>query len=200
MVYAFRNMVPVVHPTAFVHPQATLIGHVTVGPDCYVGPHAVLRGDWGKIELERGVNVQEGCVIHMFPGTTVHLEEGAHVGHGAMVHGATLGKNCMIGMNAVILDDAVIGEECIVGALALVKARSVFEPRSLIVGHPAEVKGQVSDAMVAHKTEGTALYQRLPVDCHDSLVEVEPLAEAPQDRVEDFPSFETWQKRKAKTS
>lgn len=200
MVYAFRNMVPVVHPTAFVHPQATLIGHVTVGPDCYVGPHAVLRGDWGKIELERGVNVQEGCVIHMFPGTTVHLAEGAHVGHGAMVHGATLGKNCMIGMNAVILDDAIIGEECIVGALALVKARTVFEPRSLIVGHPAEVKGQVSDAMVAHKTEGTALYHRLPADCHDSLVEVEPLAEAPQDRVEDFPSFETWQKRKAKTS
>ena len=200
MVYAFRNMVPVVHPTAFVHPQATLIGHVTVGPDCYVGPHAVLRGDWGKIELDRGVNVQEGCVIHMFPGTTVHLAEGAHVGHGAMVHGATLGKNCMIGMNAVILDDAVIGEECIVGALALVKARSVFEPRSLVVGHPAEVKGQVSDAMVAHKTEGTALYQRLPADCHDSLVEVEPFTEAPLDRVEDFPSFETWQNRKAKTS
>ncbi|MED5318211.1 MAG: gamma carbonic anhydrase family protein, partial [Bacteroidota bacterium] len=142
----------------------------------------------------------EGCVIHMFPGTTVHLAEGAHVGHGAMVHGATLGKNCMIGMNAVILDDAVIGEECIVGALALVKARSVFEPRSLVVGHPAEVKGQVSDAMVAHKTEGTDLYQRLPADCHDSMVEVEALAEAPQDRVEDFPSFETWQKRKAKTS
>ena len=200
MVYAFRNMVPVVHSTAFVHPQATLIGHVTVGPECYVGPHAVLRGDWGKIELERGVNVQEGCVIHMFPGTTVHLAEGAHVGHGAMVHGATLGKNCMIGMNAVILDDAVIGEECIVGALALVKARSVFEPRSLVVGHPAEVKGQVSDAMVAHKTEGTALYQSLPADCHDSMVEVEPLVEAPLDRVEDFLSFETWQKRKAKTS
>lgn len=200
MVYAFRNMVPVIHPTAFVHPQATVIGHVTVGPDCYVGPHAVLRGDWGKIEMERGSNVQEGCVIHMFPGTTVRLGEGAHVGHGAMIHGATLGRNCMIGMNAVILDDAVIGEECIVGALALVKAKSVFEQRSLVVGHPAQVKGEVSEAMVAHKTEGTSLYQRLPADCHEFMREVEPLHEIPDNRPEDFPAFETWQERRAKSS
>ncbi len=200
MVYAFRNMTPVVHPTAFVHPQATLVGHVTVGPECYVGPHAVLRGDWGKIVLDRGSNVQEGCVIHMFPGKTVHLHEGAHVGHGAKVHGATLGRNCMIGINAVILDGAVIGDECIVGALALVKANSIFERRSLVLGQPASVKGEVSDAMIAHKTEGTALYQRLPADCQAQMKEVEPLTEVPSDRVEDFPVFDTWQKRKTNIS
>ena len=117
MIYSFRGMVPVVHPSAFVHPQATLIGHVTVGEDCYVGPHAVLRGDWGKIVLKRGVNVQEGCVLHMFPGTTVLLEESAHIGHGAMIHGAHIGKNCLVGMNAVVMDDVVLGEGCVVGAL-----------------------------------------------------------------------------------
>ena len=200
MVYAFRNMTPVVHPTAFVHPQATLVGHVTVGSECYVGPHAVLRGDWGKIVLDRGSNVQEGCVIHMFPGKTVHLHEGAHVGHGAKVHGATIGRNCMIGINAVILDGAVIGDECIVGALALVKANSIFERRSLVLGQPASVKGEVSDAMIAHKKEGTALYQRLPADCQAQMKEVEPLTEVPSNRVEDFPVFDTWQKRKTNIS
>ena len=120
--YAFKGMVPVVDETAFVHPQATVIGHVTIGAHCYVGPGAVLRGDWGKIVLKDGVNVQECCVLHMFPGATVLLEEGAHIGHGAMVHGATVGKDCLVGMNAVLLDDVALGEGCIVGALAMVKA------------------------------------------------------------------------------
>ena len=198
MVFAFKGMTPVVDPTSFVHPQATLIGHVTIGPDCYVGPHAVLRGDWGKIVLERGCNVQEGCVVHMFPGETVLLMEGAHVGHGAMIHGATLERNCMIGMNAVILDGAVIGRESIVGALAMVKAKSKFGPRALVMGNPAVHKGEVSEEMVAHKTEGTALYQALPKDCQSELVPTEPLTEIPEQRLEAFPTFETWQSRKGK--
>ena len=198
MVFAFKGMTPVVDPSSFVHPQATLIGHVTIGPDCYVGPHAVLRGDWGKIVLERGCNVQEGCVIHMFPGETVLLEEGAHVGHGAMIHGATLERNCMIGMNAVVLDGAVIGSESIVGALALVKSKAKFERRSLVLGNPAVRKGEVSEEMVAHKTEGTALYQALPMECQLELVPVEPLSNTPDQRPEVFPTFETWQSRKAK--
>lgn len=197
MIYSFRGMVPVVDPTAYVHPQATLIGHVTVGPDCYVGPHAVLRGDWGKIVLERGCNVQEGCVLHMFPGVTVRLEEGAHIGHGAMVHGAHVGKNCMVGMNAVLLDDVKLGDESIVGALALVTAKSVWPKRSLVVGNPAILKGQVSDAMLAHKTEGTALYQALPAHAREHMKEVEALTAEPDNRIEDFPTFETWQDRKA---
>ena len=199
MVFAFRDMVPVVHPDAFVHPQATLVGHVTVGADCYVGPHAVLRGDWGKVVLERGCNVQEGCVLHMFPGATVLLEEGAHVGHGAMIHGARLGPNCMVGMNAVVLDDAHIGKDSIVGALALVKAKSAFGPRSLILGNPATLNGEVSDLMLQHKSEGTALYQGLPADAHANLKQVDPLSAEPADRVEDFPVLDAWHKRKARS-
>ena len=196
MIFSFRGMVPVIDPSAYVHPQATVVGHVTIGPDCYVGPHAVLRGDWGKIVLEKGCNVQEGCVLHMFPESTVWLEEGAHVGHGAMVHGARLGRNCMVGMNAVVLDDAVIGAESIVGALSLVRAQSEFAPRSLILGQPATVKGEVSDRMVEHKTEGTALYQALPKDCHDLMEEVKPLTSLPEERIEDFPTLDTWQSRR----
>lgn len=196
MIYAFRNMVPVVDPSAYVHPQATLIGHVTVGPDCYVGPGAVLRGDWGKVVLERGCNVQECCVLHMFPGATVLLEEGAHVGHGAMVHGARVGRNSLVGMNAVLLDDVELEEECIVGALALVKAGTRWPRRSLVVGNPAERKGEVSDEMIAHKTEGTALYQGLPADAHLHLTEVDALTSVPANRIEDFPSYDTWAERK----
>jgi phenylacetic acid degradation protein len=198
MIYAFRNMVPVVDPSAYVHPQATLIGHVTVGPNCYVGPGAVLRGDWGKIVLERGCNVQEGCVLHMFPGATVLLEEGAHVGHGAMIHGARVGRNCLVGMNAVLLDDVELGDESIVGALALVKAGTRWPRRSLVLGNPAERKGEVSDAMILHKSEGTALYQRLPADAHAHLKEVAAMTSVPPDRIEDFPSYDTWMARKSK--
>ena len=196
MTQSFKGMVPVIDPSAYVHPQATVIGHVTIGPDCYIGPGAVLRGDWGRIVLERGCNVQENCVVHMFPGTTVHLSEGAHVGHGAVVHGATLGKQCMIGMNAVIMDDVQVGEGCIVGALAFLKAKSEWPARTIIAGHPAKVIGDVSDAMLAHKVEGTALYQQLPEDCREHLVECEPLRAAPTSRPESFPSFETWQNRR----
>ena len=196
MIQSFKGMVPVIDPSAYVHPQATVIGHVTIGPDCYVGPGAVLRGDWGRIVLERGCNVQENCVVHMFPGTTVHLSEGAHVGHGAVVHGATLGKQCMIGMNAVIMDDVQVGEGCIVGALAFLKTKSEWPSRTIIAGHPAKVIGDVSDAMLAHKVEGTALYQQLPEDCREHLVECEPLTAAPDSRPESFPSFETWQNRR----
>ena len=199
MIQSFKGMVPVIDPSAYVHPQATVIGHVTIGPDCYIGPGAVLRGDWGRIVLERRCNVQENCVVHMFPGTTVHLSEGAHVGHGAVVHGATLGKQCMIGMNAVIMDDVQVGEGCIVGALAFLKAKSEWPARTIIAGHPAKVIGDVSDAMHAHKVEGTALYQQLPEHCREHLVECEPLTSAPASRPESFPSFETWQDRRQQT-
>ncbi len=189
-------MVPVVDETAYVHPMATIIGHVTIGKNCYIGPGAVLRGDWGKIEVSNGCNIQENCVVHMFPGTTVRLEEGAHVGHGAIVHGAKLGRQCMIGMNAVIMDDVVVGEGCIVGALSFLKAQSQWEDRTIIAGNPAKVIGEVSDDMLAHKVEGTGLYQGLPADFHSSLRECEPLRAQPSDRPSEFPDFETWQQRR----
>lgn len=198
MMYAFKGMVPVVDETAFVHPQATVIGHVTIGAHCYVGPGAVLRGDWGKIVLKDGVNVQECCVVHMFPGATVLLEDGAHIGHGAMVHGAAVGKDCLVGMNAVLLDEVTLGEGCIVGALAMVKAGTKWPARSLVLGNPAMRKGEVSDIMLAHKKEGTALYQSLPGEAAKGLVETAPLRAVPEDRLEDFPDYDTWQTRKAK--
>ena len=156
-VYAFEEFVPVVHESAFVHPQAAVTGNVTIGRDVYVGPGAAIRGDWGGVLVEDGCNVQENCTVHMFPGVTVVLEEGAHVGHGAVVHGARLGRNCLIGMNAVVMDRATVGAGSIVGALAFVPADMQVPERSLVVGNPARVVKPVGDEMLAWKTEGTRL-------------------------------------------
>lgn len=179
MIYKFNNYTPVVHETSFVHPLAAVTGNVIIGKHCYIGPGAAIRGDWGQIILEDGVNVQENCTVHMFPGKSITLKESAHVGHGAIIHGAHLGRNCLIGMNAVIMDDAEIGEESIVGALAFVKAETIIPRRSLVVGNPARVIKQVSDEMIAWKTKGTQLYQQLPADCLQSLEAVEPLRTVP---------------------
>lgn len=195
-VFEFNGYKPVIDSTAFIHPNATVTGNVIIGADVYIGPGAAIRGDWGKIIIENGCNVQENCTIHMFPGTTVLLKEGAHVGHGAVVHGATLGKNCLIGMNSVIMDDVVIGDECIVGALSFVPAQTVFEKRKVIVGNPAKAVKNVSDEMIAWKTKGTALYQKLPKDCHDTLKPCEPLRRpAPFDK-EQQKEYTIWAKNK----
>lgn len=180
MIYCFNGYTPVIHESSFVHPLAAVTGNVIIGKDCYIGPGAAIRGDWGQIILEDGVNVQENCTVHMFPGKSITLKESAHVGHGAIIHGANLGRNCLIGMNAVIMDDAEIGDESIVGAMSFVKAETIIPRRSLVVGNPAKVIKQVSDEMIAWKTKGTQLYQQLPADCHNSLREVEPLREVPE--------------------
>ncbi len=182
MIYSFKGYIPVVHESSFVHPLAAVTGNVIIGKNCYIGPGAAIRGDWGEIILEDGVNVQENCTVHMFPGKSILLKESAHVGHGAVIHGANLGRNCLIGMNTVIMDDAEIGDECIVGAMSFVKANAVFPERSLIVGNPAKIIKEVSDEMITWKTKGTKLYQQLPADCFESLQEVEPLREIPKDR------------------
>ena len=181
MIFSFKGYTPVIHESSFVHPQAAVTGNVIIGKNCYIGPGAAIRGDWGQIILEDGVNVQENCTVHMFPGKSITLKEGAHVGHGAIIHGANLGRNCLIGMNSVIMDDAEIGDESIVGAMAFVKAETIIPKRSLVVGNPAKVIKEVSDEMIAWKTKGTQLYQQLPADCHESLKEVEPLREVPKD-------------------
>ncbi len=188
MVYSFKGFVPVVHESSFIHPLAAVIGNVIIGKHCYIGPGAVIRGDWGEIILENGVNVQENCTVHMFPGKSITLKESAHVGHGAVIHGANLGRNCLIGMNSVIMDDVEIGEECIVGAMSFVKANSIFEKRQLIVGNPAKAIKTISEEMIEWKTKGTMLYQQLPLDCHKTMEEVEPLREIPKNRPvqEDF--------------
>src|SRR6478609_2379165 len=134
---SFKKFIPVIDESAFVHPQACITGNVTIGRNVYIGPGAAIRGDWGKIIIEDGCNVQENCIIHMFPGVTVLLKEAAHVGHGAIIHGATIGRNTLIGMNAVVMDKAVVGDECIVGALTFVTAEMVIPRRKVVVGNPA---------------------------------------------------------------
>ena len=196
MIYKFKSHIPVIHESSFVHPQAAVTGNVIIGKDCYIGPGAAIRGDWGEIILEDGVNVQENCTVHMFPGKSIRLKKGAHVGHGAIIHGANLGENCLIGMNSVIMDDAEIGDECIVGAMAFIKAESKIPKRSLVVGNPAKILKTVSDDMIAWKTAGTKLYQRLPADCHESLEIVEPLREVPENRLIQENFYETLQEMK----
>jgi phenylacetic acid degradation protein len=191
-VFAFDGFVPVIHESAFVHPRATVTGNVVIGRDVYVGPGAAIRGDWGGIVIDDGCNVQESCTIHMFPGVTVHLERSAHIGHGAIVHGARIGENALIGMNAVVMDNATVGAGSIVGALCFVPSEMQIPPRSVVVGNPAKVVKQVSDEMLAWKTEGTALYQALPARLRESLRPCEPLREVPPDRALQQMSYRTW--------
>jgi len=204
MVFEFKGMRPSIHPTAFVHQTASVIGNVQIGKDVYIGPGAAIRGDWGRIVIEDGCNVQENCTIHMFPGTTVWLHQGAHVGHGAVIHGATLQRNCLIGMNAVLMDDAEVGEESIVGALCFVPAEMKIPARKVVVGSPAKVVRDVSDEMVVWKTEGTRLYRSLPRESHETLKELcmeEVLSQDPISLQDPYNGqqkalFETWRKTK----
>ena len=182
MIYKFKDWIPVVHESAFVHPLAAVTGNVIIGRDVYIGPGAAIRGDWGAIIIEDGCNVQENCTIHMFPGVTVLLKESAHIGHGAIIHGATIGKNCLVGMNAVVMDNAEVGDECIIGALCFVKAKMKIPNRSLVVGNPAKIIKEVSDEMIKWKTEGTKIYQGLPADLKETLIPVEPLREIEKGR------------------
>ncbi|MBE2290876.1 MAG: transferase hexapeptide repeat family protein [Chitinophagaceae bacterium] len=193
MFYSFKGFVPVVHPSSFVHPQASVTGNVIIGRDVYIGPGAALRGDWGGIVIEDGCNVQENCTVHMFPGTTLTLKEGAHIGHGAIVHGANVGRNVLVGMNAVLMDEAEIGDECIIGAMTFVAAKTIIPARSLVVGNPGKVIKEVSDDMLAWKTMGTRLYQMLPADCHESLIACQPLTELPANRPRQESLYATWE-------
>lgn len=196
-IYAHGPHIPVIHESAFVHPQAAVTGNVIIGRDVYIGPGAAIRGDWGGIVIEDGCNVQENCTVHMFPGVTVVLEAGAHIGHGAVIHGARIGRNSLVGMNAVVMDHAVIGAGCIVGALCLVPAEMVVPDRKVVVGNPARIVKDVSDEMLAWKTDGTRLYQALPGDLHAGLREVAPLRAVPPDRPVQPASYHPWRRTAA---
>ncbi len=196
MFYEFNGYKPVVHESSFVHPQAVVTGNVIIGKHVYIGPCATIRGDWGEIIIKDGCNVQENCTVHMFPGVTVRLHEGAHIGHGAVIHGASIGRNSLIGMNAVVMDNVEIGEECIIGALCFVPAETKIPRRSLVVGNPGKIIKEVSDEMIAWKTKGTELYQQLPKELFDTLKPSEPLREMPKDRPVQMPVFKTWKETK----
>jgi phenylacetic acid degradation protein len=181
-IYAWDDIVPVVDPRAFVHPDAVVIGDVLIGPACYIGPGAVLRGDFGRIVMETGSNLQETCVVHAFPGRDVVIEEAGHIGHGAVLHGCRIGRNAMVGMNAVVMDEAVVGAHSIIAALAFVKAGAVIPPRSLAVGSPAKVIRALSDEEIAWKSQGTAIYQSLALEAQAKLRAVTPLTAPEPDR------------------
>jgi carbonic anhydrase/acetyltransferase-like protein (isoleucine patch superfamily) len=192
MIYEFNGFKPVIHESAFIHPLAAVTGNVIIGKNVYVGPGAAIRGDWGEIIIEDGCNVQENCTIHMFPGVTVTLKEGAHIGHGAIIHGATIGKNALIGMNSVIMDNVIVGDNSIVAALSFVSADTEIPDRKLFGGSPAEEIKDVSDKMIEWKTKGTQLYQKLPSEMYATFKECEPLREKEADRPKQESMYKTW--------
>jgi phenylacetic acid degradation protein len=174
--YAIDDLTPVVHPSAHVHPTAVLIGDVVVGPGCYVGPNASLRGDFGRIVLKAGSNVQDTCVIHGFPKSETVVEENGHIGHGAVLHGCVVRHDALVGMNAVVMDEAEVGAFSIVAACAFVRAGQKLPEKSLIAGLPAKVMRELSEDEMRWKKQGTETYQQLTRRCQASLVEVQPLA------------------------
>lgn len=197
-IFQFNGFRPVVHESAFIHPNAVVTGNVIIGKDVYVGPGAALRGDWGQIIIEDGCNIQENCTIHMFPGTTVVLKKSAHIGHGAIIHGAVIGENVLVGMNSVVMDDVVVGDGSVIGALCFVPAKMQIPSRSVVVGNPAKVVKEVSDEMLAWKTKGTQLYQSLPQEMRDYWEPCEPLREVEENRPNQEKMYETWERIKAK--
>ena len=196
MICSFEKYIPVVDKSSFVHPLAAVTGNVIIGKKCYIGPGAALRGDWGQIIIEDGCNVQENCIIHMFPGVTVVLKAGAHLGHGAIIHGALIGKNCLVGMNSVIMDNAELGDESIVGALTFIKEGEKIPARSLVVGNPARIVKKVSDEMIAWKTKGTELYQALPAEMKKSWMPAEPLRKPSQSSRKQYAAYKSWKNKR----
>ncbi len=198
MIYSFNNYKPVVHPSSFIHPQACVTGNVIIGKNVYIGPGAALRGDWGQIIIGDGCNVQENCTIHMFPGLQVILHDAAHIGHGAVIHGAVIGHNSLVGMNAVIMDHARIGKECIIGALSFVPEGMIIPDRKIAAGNPSKIIKDVPEDMIGWKSQGTALYQKLPAELRNTLSPCEPLTEVEPGRKRQFPEYKTWKKQKRK--
>jgi phenylacetic acid degradation protein len=174
-IYEIDGVKPVIHPTSFVHPTAVIIGAVQIGKHCYIGPNASIRGDYGSIIFEDGVNFQDMCVAHGFPNGETRIKENGHISHGAVIHGCTIGKNTMVGIQAVIMDKAEIGDECMIAALSYIKPHFKAPKRSVIAGIPAEIKRQVSDKEINWKSKGTQVYQQLTKRCLDSLKKCEPL-------------------------
>ena len=196
MIYEFNKYKPVVHESAFVHELAAVTGNVIIGENVYIGPGASIRGDWGKIIIKEGCNVQENCTLHVFPGKSVVLKEAAHIGHGAVIHGGKIGNNTLIGMNSVVMDDAEVGDECIVGALCFIKAEMKIPNRKLVVGNPAIIKGNISEEMIRWKSNGTIIYQELPRECKKTLRECEPLREISEDQPPQQINFKPWKETK----
>jgi phenylacetic acid degradation protein len=181
-VYSLGGLIPVVDPSAFVHPQAVLIGDVMIGARCYVGPGASLRGDFGRIIMRAGSNVQDCCVLHSFPAQDALLEEDAHIGHAAVLHGCTVRARALVGIGAIVMDEAIIEEEAFVGAASFVRARFVVPARTLVMGVPARIVRELKPEELEWKATGTREYQELAVRCLATLKECRPLSAPQADR------------------
>jgi phenylacetic acid degradation protein len=200
-VYSLDGVTPVVDPSAFVHPTAVLIGDVIIGPNCYIGPGASLRGDFGRIVFEEGSNLQDNCVVHTFPNAETIVERGGHIGHGAILHGCRVKQDATVGMTAVVMDDAEIGESAVVAALTFIKAGMLVPPRSLVAGTPGRVIRELSDDEIEWKNDGAAIYQALSLRCKASLRESEPLTEVEPGRQRmRVPQFEPLHRTKKNSS
>jgi phenylacetic acid degradation protein len=175
--YSIDGVVPVVHPTAFLHPDASLIGDVHIGARCYIGPGASLRGDLGRILVEEGSNVQDNCVVHCYPGRETRLAPGSHVGHSAVLHGCAVGAGALIGIAAVLLDDVVVGERAFVGAHSFLKTGFEVPPGWLAAGSPARLVRELGEEELAWKANGTVVYQELTARARATLRAVDPLPE-----------------------
>ncbi|HEI8866273.1 phenylacetic acid degradation protein PaaY [Serratia sp. AKBS12] len=176
-VYQIDGLTPVVDPSSYVHPTAVLIGDVIVGKNVYIGPNASLRGDFGRIVVHDGANIQDNCVMHGFPQQDTVVEQDGHIGHGAILHGCRVGRNAMVGMNAVVMDGAIVGENTIVGACSFIKAAADIAANKLVVGSPARVVRELTEQELGWKRTGTREYQDLVGRCKRSLREVAPLSE-----------------------
>lgn len=176
-IYAFEGLIPVVHPTAYVHPSAVLIGDVIIGAGVYIGPLASLRGDYGRLIVEAGANLQDGCIMHGYTDMDTIVRENGHIGHGAILHSCIIGRDSLVGMNSVIMDGAVIGEESIVAAMSFVKAGFQGQPRQMLMGSPAKYVRDITDQDMEWKRMNTREYQDLAIRCRTGLVETTPLTE-----------------------
>lgn len=181
-IYSIDGITPVIHESSFIHPTAVIIGDVIIGKNVYIGPNASLRGDFGRIIIHDGANIQDNCVMHGFANTTTIVEKNGHIGHGAVLHGCVIGENSLVGMNSVVMDGSKIGEECIIGAMCFVKVGMQIPRRSLVAGIPAKIIRDVTDQDIAMKFKGTETYQQLVNRCFDSLTLVEPLREIEENR------------------
>ena len=181
--YAYQGITPVVDPSSYVHPLASLIGDVIVGPGCFIAPGASLRGDFVRIVVEGDSSIQDNVSVHANQLRDTVIKRGATIAHGSIIHGCEIGENALVGMNAVILDNAIIGDENLVAALALVKSDTVTPPRSLVVGNPAKVVKTFEPHQVTWRNNGEGEYQKLARAALTELVEAQPLSQATPERL-----------------
>ena len=158
-IYALNDLVPDIHPDAWVAPDATIIGNVTLGAGVSVWFGSILRGDNEPIVLGEGSNVQEDVVMHTDPGFPLRIGPGCTVGHKAMLHGCLLGENTLIGMGATVLNGARLAPNCLIGACALITEGKDIPERSLVMGAPGKVVRQLDEDAIAGLRRSAEHYQ-----------------------------------------